>query len=339
MAIKGKKGVFFTLIAVLVVSVLIIAFSSNENFTSKNRVPTISSRVKTSSNFVRNLEQSYIKASLQTSSHNALNSILLYIERNRNFLENEKELNDTFKEVLINGSIKGLKLYEGYGISLMNGNTFEYRLNRIEQASKNFFNLRTDFKKEDIEVDIFQTNDTGPWYIGINLTLEYSVDADVAYWNRTKTFTIFLDLRDFNDPLFLVNPTSPAHRKINATPFNSTEWNVDTLRIHANSGTYMYEPNASSYLFRFFNSTEFSECCGIESFVNETLCKKVEDKSYVDFCFWSDACDSGTMYGEKLYNITGITNETYPFKLDAYHVARYNVLNEAVNVTAWGSFS
>jgi hypothetical protein len=339
MAIKGKKGVFFTLIAVLVVSVLIIAFSSNENFTSKNRVPTISSRVKTSSNFVRNLEQSYVKSSLQTSSHNALDSILLYIEYNRDFLRDEKELNDTFKEVLINGSINGLKLYEGYGISLMNGNTFEYRLNRIEQAAKNFFNLKTDFKKDDIEVAIFQTNDTGPWYVGVNLTLEYIVDANVAHWNRTKTFTIFLDLREFNDPLFLVNPTSPSHRKVNATPFNSTEWNIDTLNIHANSGTYRYEPNASNYLSRMFNSAEVSECCGIESFVNETLCKKVEDKSYVDFCFWSNACDPGTWYGEKLYNITGITKDTYPFKLDAYHVIRYNVTYQAVNVTAGGSFS
>ncbi|MDD5086347.1 MAG: hypothetical protein PHV16_01215 [Candidatus Nanoarchaeia archaeon] len=331
MAIKGKRGVFFTLIAVLVVSVLVIAFSYNENFTSKNRVPIISSRVKTSSNFVRDLEESYIKASLQTSSYNAINSILLYIENYRTFegLGNEQELNDMFKEVLINGSIKGAKLYQGYGISLMNGNTFEYRLNRIEQASKNFFNLRTDFKKEDIEVAIFQTNDTGPWYIGVNLTLEYTVDADVAYWNRTKTFTIFLDLREFNDPLFLVNPKTAAHRKINPTPFNSSEWDIDTLKIHINSGTYRHEPNASSYLNRLFNSAKVSECCGIESFVNETLCRQIEEKSYVDFCFWSDVCDPGTKYGENLYNITGITNETYPFKLDAYHAARYNVLGQA----------
>ena len=59
--------------------------------------------------------------------------------------------------------------------------------------------------------------------------------------------------------------------------------------------------------------------------INETLCEGETSKSYVDYCFWSDECDD---YGYKLYNITGITNSSYPFKLDVYHVEKYNVTKE-----------
>jgi hypothetical protein len=331
MAIKGKKGVFFTFMAILMVSILVVMFSSDENFTSKNRVPVISARVKTADNFVKNLEGAYIKTSFYTSSYNALKSLLLYMDDQDKFLESEQDLNNKFTEILLNGSIDEKRITE-YGINLMEGNTFNYRLDNIESASENYFHLETQFKKNDTRVVIFQTNETGSWQVGINLTMNYSVDADVAKWNKTKTFTTFLDLTKFDDPLYLINAEdSQKHQKIKPTIFNSTQWNITTLRIHVNNETYRYDENATSYLSRMFNSTSKSKCCGIESFINQTLCNNVEDKSYVDFCFWSNACNTANSgYGGSLYNITGISNASYPLKLDAYHIGQYNVTDYAV---------
>ncbi len=332
MAIKSKKGVFFTFMSILVVGVLVLAFSSDVYVTSKNKVPVVKSRIKTADSYLRNLEGSYLKRSLYTSSYNALNSLILYIIYEEDFLTNENDLNAKFKEVLLNGTIDGTDLGD-MGITLMQDNTFIYRIDKIEEMSQEVLHITTNFNKENIDTVIFQSDDTGPWKVGVNLSLNFSVDAGIALWNKTETVSIMFSIIGFDDPLYLINPSIPYSHPIKETPFNDTEWNIDTLKEHIANTTYRHESNEStqhspSYLMRFYDSASPSLCCGIESMINETL-SDGRYKSYVDYCFWSDECDPGTGYGNKLYNITGITTPSYPFKLDAYHVAQYNVESEA----------
>ena len=325
MAIKSKKGVFFTFMALVIISVLILIFSSDDYITSKNKIPVIKSRVQTADSYLRSLETSYLKASLYTSSYNALNSINLYINQTGS-LDNESVLNATFKEVMLNGSINGKNLTE-YGINLMEENTFIYRIEDIKETSQNVLHITTSFDKSGINTAIFQSNDTGPWQIGVNLTMNFSVDADVAVWNKTKTFSVIISILGFDDPLYLAN-TNYFH-PIKETPFNESEWNFNALEYHIANQTYKKDKKAPSFLMRFYNGTSKSLCCGIESMINETLCNSVTDKSYVDYCFWSNECNPGTDYGGNLHNITGITTLTYPFKLDEYHIEQYNVEDEA----------
>ncbi len=325
MAIKSKKGVFFTFMAILVVSVLVLAFSSDVYVTSKNKIPVIKSRVKTADGYLRNLETSYIETSLYTSSYNALKSIILYEIYKDAFLTDENDLNSKFEEILLNGSINGENINTKYNIKLMEENTFIHRLEDIEKMSQDVLHITTSFDKDNINALLFQSNDTGPWQVGVNLTMNYSVDADVAVWNKTKTFSMVISIFGFDDPLYLINPDTIQYHKIKAAIFNSTQWNITTLKLHVANETYKHDENASSYLMRLYNYSGKSKCCGIESFVNQTLCDDVTDKSYVDYCFWSDECNIGTDYGIKLYNITDISNSTYPFKLDSYHVGQYNV--------------
>jgi len=331
MAIKSKKGVFFTFMAILVVSVLVLAFSSDVYVTSKNKIPVIKSRVKTADNYLRNLETSYLETSLYTSSYNALKSIILYIIYEDDLLVSENDLNAKFKEVLLSGTIDGADI-NNMGITLMQDNTFIYRLEDIERMSQDVLHITTSFDEDNINTIIFQSNDTGPWQVGVNLTMNYSVDAGIASWNKRETFSIIISIIGFDDPLYLIN--SGYSHQIKETTFNDTEWNVDTLMGHIENQTYRHESNEStehspSYLMRFYESYSPSLCCGIESMINETLCDGETGKSYVDYCFWSDECDPGTGYGNKLYNILDITTPSYPFKLDAYHVAQYNVEDEA----------
>ena len=331
MAIRNKKGVFFTFMAILVVAVLVLAFSSDVYVTSKNEVPVVRSRVKTADNYLRNLESSYLKRSLYTSSYNALNSLILYIIHEDDFLTDENDLNSKFEEILLNGSINGENINTKYNIKLMEENTFIYRLDKIKEMSQDVLHITTNFNKENIDTVIFQSDDTGPWKVGVNLTLNFSVDAGIALWNKTETISIILSIIGFDDPLYLVNPTVLYSHPIKETPFNDTEWNVDNLIEHIENATYRHESNEStehspSYLMRFYNSSLPSLCCGIESMINETL-SDGRYKSYVDYCFWSDECEG---YGAWLYNITDITTSSYPFKLDAYHVAQYNVTSKAV---------
>lgn len=327
MAIKNKKGMFFTFMSILVVGVLVLAFSSDVYVTSKNRVPVVKSRIKTADSYLRNLEGSYLERSLYTSSYNALNSLILYIIEEDDFLADENDLNAKFKEVLLSGTIDDTDLGD-MGITLMQDNTFVYRLDKIEEMSQDVLHITTSFDKDNINTVIFQSDDTGPWDVGVNLTINFSVDAGIALWNKTETISIMFSIIGFDDPLYLVK--SGYSHPIKETHFNDTEWNVDNLKEHIENATYRHESNEStehspSYLMRFYDSASPSLCCGIESMINETLSDE-RYKGYVDYCFWSDVCED---YGVKLYNIIGITTPGYPFKLDAYHIGQYNVESEA----------
>ena len=195
MAIKNKKGIFFTFMSILLVTVLMLAFSSDVYITSKNRIPVIKSRIKTADNYLKILEGAYLERALYVSSYSAMESLTSYINQTTGLLMNEAELNIKFKEAVLNGTI------DGSSLGNMQDNTFIYRLEEMEEMSQEALHITTNFNKdyEDIDTIIFQDETTVPWQVAVNLTLNFSVDAGIALWNKTKDVSIIFSIRDFQE--------------------------------------------------------------------------------------------------------------------------------------------
>ena len=195
MAIKNKKGIFFTFMSILLVTVLMLAFSSDVYITSKNRIPVIKSRIKTADNYLKSLEGAYLERALYVSSYSAMESLTSYINQTTGLLMNEAELNIKFKEAVLNGTI------DGSSLGNMQNNTFIYRLEEMEEMSQEALHITTNFNKyyEDIDTIIFQDETTVPWQVAVNLTLNFSVDAGIALWNKTKDVSIIFSIRDFKE--------------------------------------------------------------------------------------------------------------------------------------------
>ena len=195
MAIKNKKGIFFTFMSILLVTVLMLAFSSDVYITSKNRIPVIKSRIKTADNYLKSLEGAYLERALYVSSYSAMESLTSYINQTTGLLMNEAELNIKFKEAVLNGTI------DGSSLGNMQDNTFIYRLEEMEEMSQEALHITTNFNKyyEDIDTIIFQDETTVPWQVAVNLTLNFSVDAGIALWNKTKDVSIIFSIRDFQE--------------------------------------------------------------------------------------------------------------------------------------------
>lgn len=195
MAIKNKKGIFFTFMSILLVIALMLAFSSDVYITSKNRIPVVKSRIKTADNYLKSLEGAYLKRALYVSSYSAMESLTSYINQTTGLLINEAELNIKFKEAVLNGTI------DGSSLDNMQDNTFIYRLEEMEEMSQDALHIETSFNKgyENIDTIIFQDETTVPWQVAVNLTLDFSINAEIALWNKTDDISIIFSIRDFKE--------------------------------------------------------------------------------------------------------------------------------------------
>ena len=195
MAIKNKKGIFFTFMSILLVIALMLAFSSDVYITSKNRIPVVKSRIKTADNYLKSLEGAYLKRALYVSSYSAMESLTSYINQTTGLLINEAELNIKFKEAVLNGTI------DGSSLDNMQDNTFIYRLEEMEEISQDALHIGTSFNKdyENIDTIIYQDETTVPWQVAVNLTLDFSINAEIALWNKTDDISIIFSIRDFKE--------------------------------------------------------------------------------------------------------------------------------------------
>ena len=139
---------------------------------------------------------------------------------------------------------------------------------------------------------------------------------------------IIFSIEGFNDPLYFGNTGGDYNNTIRAS--NTSYWDLAVLQQHIALRTYKYEPRAPSFLMRFENGTSGSFCCGMESIIYDSMPHKA-DRSYVDYCYFSDVCDTGPDEYGRLYNVTGITTAAYQFQIRAYHLDKYNVTDYASN--------
>ncbi len=339
----GKKGIFFTIIAIILVTLISIAFTPYDYVSYKDRIPAITGRIGIANSYVKSLEFSFVKSALETSGRDALSALVLYINKTT-YLPDAGALNSTFIELLLNGSINGTPV-ECYldneplsasacfaslnpDYSVMRNKNLLFKFSAMENASRDVLLIRTDFKDtvEGYSVSLYQNNETGPWKIGIGLASNYTVDASIVYWNISQNISVTVPIEGLLDPVYLVN----ASYNNTIMKSNNTVWNVTSLSRMIKDMKYAYHPSAPSFLMRLYYNLSIngSKCCGIESPVNPNRLNvpKCTKKSYIDWCFYSRDCTDGELYG-----VSGITTyvdgeEYIGFKLDLSHaVGPYNL--------------
>ncbi len=325
---RSKKGLFFTLISVLIVTVLILGFSSRTNTSTVQDIPVVETRVEVADDYVHRLNEFYLERALFVSSYWTLEALSLYEKETGTFFPSRDEFNSRFAEVMVNGSIDGEDVDSLIGKRIMNNNTLLHRLGQIENASMAAHSIKTNFSKDlsGFNVSIRQSNQTGPWKVSVNATISYVVDATLAKWNYTTREEVYFEIYGLHDPLILVESSGNVLRRVEEAKY--PVWNATTFYQHVANGTYRADFNGTSFLDRYYNNLSRSECCGIESVLDPNKMGIGDiDKSYVDWCYYTSRCPPDTT-GE-IWNVTGITSTDptqnfYGLKLDDYHAVIYN---------------
>ena len=317
MAIKNnKKGILFTFIAILLITVLMMFLNPQTELSFNKDIPVVKTRVTKINNFVTDFENVYLPSIMRSTTYRALTALTYYMNVENSFLAN---LQPAFKEVLFNGTINKNP------IDIMDDNTLINWTNTIKASAEETLNVNLNFNLT--YVNIFQTT---PWFIDIWLILSYSVSSEIATWTRNDILIkTKLSVDNLYDPLYYVNTDGAYKKKINQIDIKFDGWNVDNLSLFIGEEGYFHwqDSNAPNFLMRFTSDFSSSPCCGIESAVdpsNPSIGDKVE--IYLDYLYFNP---SSNPVCTELYSITGLDSAFSDFKLDWSNVGKYLVVDNA----------
>lgn len=273
----NKKGIFFTIMAILLISIFVFSFTL---FSVVKERGTIKKRVETLNNFVVTVEED-----LQRKLFIAGFRIIFLFEKN--VIESGEyvsNLNDTFEEVFYNGTLYG------NAESLMNYAKYSDIINSLkEKAGKVNANLTI----TNPQISVTQDN---PWNVKIifsgNMVLKDL--GGLVGWNRTINIDSYVPIEGFGDPLYAVYTNSLIFNNITETPYiNFVDGSdISNLSLHLENSFYIASSSAPSFLDR-LQGINAPNSNGIESLVNlDRLADagiSVRQKSVVDYVYFSSS--------------------------------------------------
>jgi len=304
MEIKNKKGQLFTLMAI---AILFLLFTSYGLYSIVSKNSSVKTRVKTMDSFVSSME-SDLERKIYISGFRIIFLAENSIAKSGNYLD---DFNNFFENAIVNGSTN-----EEDSDILLGATISEIIVSVKEDGQKLGINVNL----YDIEIDVGQED---PWHVAIymNYTLNVTDETNLARWDKKENLKAYIPIKNFEDPLFLLNTGGLISRKFNSTVFEGeyvSGNNVDGLLSHLNNGYYTNNSNAPSFIKRLEGKNE-ADINGIESFVDlgklSTQGITVQDKSVVDYIYFSSL--NPTSYG-----VQGMPSW---FKIDDLHIDKYQV--------------
>jgi len=304
--IKNKKAQVFTIIGILIVSLMFVSF---EIFSLLHKRDVVKTRISTMDNFLYSLEQN-----LEREMYISGFRIIFLAESEITSTGKYIDVNDFFNEAFFNGTVNGQHK------ELLDGATYENITTSLSE------------KAQKINVEVILTNSTinisqdNPWFIKFTITSNFTMHdkEDLASWNKQQIISASIPISDFEDPIYTVNTFARISRKINQTTYEGNYGNgvvVTNLTKHVSNNNYASNPNAPNFLKRLEGDLS-ANINGIESFVNlpELSAQGVpvdSSKSVIDYIYFSASNPSN-------WKITGMPAWVRIDNQSA-HLTKYNV--------------
>jgi hypothetical protein len=295
----NRKGIFFTLIVIAAISLFLISYTFYKNYGDRSATHE---RISTLNTFIFSIEEN-LERQIFISGFRSLFIMQTESVEHGIYIQNATY---SLNELFFNGT------YNNINQPIMLGATFNDIADSIDQKANK---VNAHITLNNPSIYLTQSN---PWYVDVVLTVDISAEdqGNLVSWNKTEVYTAQVPIKDFEDPLYLLNTGGAVTNKIEKTPFSS--FTVATINNHTLSKYYKASIQAPSYLNRLQGSNAASEF-GIESLVyipqlsNQGITPL--DKSVVDYIYFSStdpiAC-----------RITGTPNW---FRIDQNHIADYNM--------------
>ena len=324
---KSKKGIFFTLISLVLVTIITHIFTQGTAGLGENEATAI--RIQVLDGFISKMENFYIPLALESATFKGVNKTVwhMYTQEPDVWLTNPgEELGSIIKNGTLETPTGTMRISDNN--TLIN---FTSRIKGIAAASYGM----------ELSIDIHDVRLTqiAPWQLESRVNFSLTAKSSIANWSRQyRIATATLSIEGFPDPQYAVNTEGSYTKVIHRASTQPSEWDAAHLGVFIASGNYTrFEGgNAPSYLERFKQSPLSSSCCGIESTVNDALLPLAiqnQQKSYADYQFFapSSPCPNGGQPAD-LYNIAHAAI-TPPFRLNFDHVIKYKVDTQASQIS------
>ncbi len=310
----NKKAVFFTFIAVLLLSALVLSFSVYSRYSLRSKALVIETRVSTMNSFMKDIDKDVIRGGF-ISAHRSILTMVEYVSSNGVFVNNTEA---TFQETFLNGTINQEPQ------ALMSDTTFnDWMTKTASQANE--INLELTFTMNSLAI-----NQSDPWIVDvyINFSLDAEDATKIAAWNITRELKTSVPIEGFEDPVYAVYTGGKILNTVNKTPFTDFVTGNDTsnLQQHAQGTYYLEWSTAPSFLMRIEGDLNASPY-GIESLINlQDLIDQGEDVeaiSAVDHIYWANK--SVTSYNIDSMPSWFMIDDEYNADEDMTHLELYEV--------------
>ena len=298
---KNKKGMFFTLLVIAILSLFLIAYTSYSLIEDRG---AIKKRVESMNDFVFSIEKD-LPRQLYISGFRIIFILEKEIIDSGNYIG---DLNASFQELFFAGSL------DGSPEILMDGANFT-GIQKFLSEKANKINAETELTNP-----VFFVTQDDPWNVKFSLTFDLLVidNTNLSSWNKTSTIVGYVPIEDFEDPLYTIGTGGFLTNKINKTAFEPFVSGGDvtnlTLHVSPDDSYYINSTRAPSFLDRLQGVNAPNEN-GIESLVYTPELSSPLPKSVVDFIYFSG--NNPTVYG-----VTGMPGW---FKLDNESLGIYGV--------------
>lgn len=215
----NKRGIFFTLIAVLMVGLFIVIFSgSREVVTGLNKAPMIKERVLNADDLLRTVESSTLERMMRASGIKAIDSIVdLVLHDNYGYLTITDM--DEFTKIVKDVMLYGMAFYDeefhesssgvndddpltNYGITTMDNFKLPDFIDKLEQIVRDEMHVELEVTLDPDSFIVKQNSDIGPWLIHISAEFDIILDAGLATWTRRTKVETFIHIDGFQDPYY-----------------------------------------------------------------------------------------------------------------------------------------
>ncbi|MEM4267381.1 MAG: hypothetical protein QXK37_00965 [Candidatus Woesearchaeota archaeon] len=309
----GKRAFFFTFIAIVVISIFVLVFSTAVKPTGVEIQETSRAKVEVIDAYTKELKDVQLPRAITASSRAAIDSMLEYIYVNREYMTN---VQTNFSELLLYGTLSGQPYPR------MDSKCLKNWSDRVENLSLEVLGIETH-----ILFDGFSIYQTEPFSLQVEADVQIKTNKSSISYNIQKRVQVNMSLIGMLEPVSLYHDYNRTIMPTNITP---TGWNVSTTREFISKSQFRWNRygEAPSFLMRLEGNLKGkSSCCGIESLLNGSVGNF--NRSYVDYQYYNgtgDVCPLGIY----VYNVSGITDHSIGspgFRLDAQHIGLYG-LNE-----------
>lgn len=294
---KNKRGVFFTIIVIFMLTLFFISFT----IVSKTRDrKDIQNRVSSLNNFVFSIEQD-LPRKLYASTFRIVFLAEKYVIEQGTFVA---DFNATFQEAIREGTINGVT--NGEIEQLMLGVTLPEMLSDIHNKSKKI-NANVNITSPTLTI-----SQDDPWNLKVTFNAEIFVEdiSGLASWNKTAAIVTYVPIKDFEDPVYIVRGNRVSN-KMRKSPYEDVSLH---LLEHVQNQYYIASTEAPDFLQRLHGNISLSSPYGIESLVNKTNPNLPQnDSSIVDHVYFSDEGGVGC-------KVAGMPPW---FRLDSEHLLTY----------------
>ena len=271
----NRRAFFFTVTALFVVGILLLVVTAQRSASGIDRLPAQEVQIEQGANLIQLIEEGYVPRVIQTIGFVELNELLTNYATEVS--DNTPQPTSPTEEVLQDALATAL-LEENTGVA-----SYFQDLSEKVQEAQQFTLVFEQFDRD--SVTIFQDETTGPWNLGVTLTLSYSVDASEAHWDREDVvITALVPVEGLPEPLYANQGVILPLKRTAITGWGS----VSILEAFIENNESRHREEAPSFLSRLNGDTTASECCGYESFIHSGSGITIDNtRSAVDWCMLS----------------------------------------------------